>query len=518
MRPSSTDQTALIVRVRDEPVTDPRTGPAVWTPSADDQPAVAEPLTNPRLTVLAGLIPVLAALGAGLWKLATPGLSEDELATWGMVSVDWPHFVAVVRNVDATIAPYYVLMRGWTGLLGTTDAMLRLPSVLFAAGAAGFVAAIGIRLAGRRVGLAAGLLFAAIPAVSRYAQDARPYALVVLAAAMATYVLIKLLDRPRPGTYLAYAGCLILLGLAHVIALLILVAHGLAVLSVRRSGRALAAWAGISLVVVLPAGPLLWWGARQSGTQISWIPPITWRRLGETPELLFGSSVIAGAVLALALAAMSLRPPVRVVTWWAVAPVATLALASQVTPLWVPRYLLFVLPAWALLASFTLRRLTVLRGLAAVLGVAALSVPSQFAVRDVGGHDIASRDVVMVIRSNELPGDAVLFGPTAGGDQRTSRDAFMRYLTPAQRPADKLMVRPPRTGGALGAQECPDAEIPSCFGHPDRAWVVRRGKLPDPLVAIGPAKEQLLHQNFIPSRVWPLKGFTVALYTRKPAA
>jgi mannosyltransferase len=513
MRPSSTDQTALILRVPAEPAD----ASAGWTPSSDDEPQAPEPLNNTRLTLLAWVLPFVAAFGLGLWKLATPGLSEDELATWGMVTVDWPHFVDIVRNVDATIAPYYLLLRGWAAVFGTTDIALRLPSVLFGAGAAGFVAAIGIRLAGRRVGLAAGLLLAVLPAFSRYAQDARPYALAMLAASMATYMLLRMVDRPRVGAYVAYASSLILLGLAHVVALLILVAHGFAVWQIRRSWRALFAWAAVALVVVLPAGPLLWLGAQQSGGQISWIPPISAARLADTPTQLFGSTIIAGAVIALALAGMSLRPPIRTVTLWAVAPVVALALASKVTPLWVARYMLFVLPAWALLASAALRRLTLLRGLVAVLGIAALSVPNQFDVRDVGGHGLASRDIAMVIRANRLPGDAVVFGPFGNGDQRVGRDALDRYLAPAERPVDKLMVRAPRTRGGLGAQECTDAQIPNCFGKPARVWVVRTGKLSDALQNIGPAKNQLLHQDFVQSETWQLKGLTVALFTRKPA-
>ena len=518
MRPTSTDQTAIIIRVPVQPEPPGATGPESWTPTADDLPAEPEPLTNPRLTVLAWLVPVLVAGGIGSWHLGTPGLSEDELATWGMVSIGWDDFRSVLANVDATVAPYYALLRLWVALFGDADWLLRLPSVLFAAGAAGLIAAIGIRLGGRRAGLTAGLLFALLPGVSRYAQEARPYALVMLAAAGSTYVLLRLLDSPRWPGYLGYTATVLLLGLAHVVALLLLLAHGLLVARDRRSWRAVLAWLGAVLIGVTPVLPLLLVGRVQSGNQIGWIPPLTWARLAETPERLFGAALIAGAVMALALTAMSLRPPVQVATLWAVVPTAGLAGAALVTPLWVPRYLLFVLPAWALLAALALHRLTVLRGLVTVLGIGLLAVPAHTTIRTGYGHDVASRDIALVIEANRLPGDAVLFGPFADGDQRTSRDAVMRYLTPEERPLDKMMVRPPRTKGSLGAQECPDAEIPSCFGKPDRVWVVRKGTYSNVLMNIGAAKEQLLRQDFVRSETWPLKGFTVSLYTRKPAA
>jgi mannosyltransferase len=331
-------------------------------------------------------------------------------------------------------------------------------------------------------------------------------------------VLLRVLDRSRFVAWLGYALTIMVLGLAHVVALLLLLAHGLLVLRTRGGGRVFAAWLGAALTGVAPVLPVLYLGQSQSGGQIGWIPPLTWERLAETPERLFGAALIAGAMIALALAAMSMRPPVQVLTLWALVPAAGLAAAALVTPLWIPRYLLFVLPAWTLLAALSLRRLTVLRGLVVVLGIGVLTVPAQTTIRTGYGHDAATRDVALVIKANQLPGDTVLFGPFADGDQRLSRDAFMRYLPEGGRPSDKLMVRPPRTGGSLGAQECPDAEIPACFGKPDRVWVVRKGVYGNILENIGAAKEQLLRVDFVQSETWRLKGFTVALYTRKPAA
>lgn len=518
MRPTSTDQTVVILRVPvpAEPVQD--TVPIGWTPSAEDRPAEPEPLTNPRLTMLAWLIPFVVAGGVGWWNLATPGLSQDELATWGMVSISGRNFWSVLSHVDATLGPYYALLRAWVALVGDSDLLLRLPSVLFAAGAAAVISAIGIKLAGRRVGLAAGLIFALLPGVSRYAQDARPYALVMLAASVSTYVMLNLIERPRLRTYAWYSLSVLLLGLAHAVALLLLLAHFLLVARARRGRRALLSWGAAALAGMAPTLPVLYAGHAQSRGQIGWIPPLSWTRLADTPDHLFGATILAGAVVALALTVLSLRPPAQALTLWALVPTAGLAAASLVMPLWVPRYLLFVLPAWTLLAGLALRRLTLLRGLVAVLAIGALAVPAQIAIRTQAGHDYDSRGIAMVIKAHQLPGDTVLFGPFADGDQRTSRDAFMRYLPADHRPLDKLMVQRPRTRGSLGAQECPDAAIPSCFGKPDRVWVIRQESNSNVLQNIGAAKEQLLRQNFVQSEIWPLKGFTIALFTRKPAA
>ena len=60
----------------------------------------------------------------------------------------------------------------------------------------------GLRGAGRQAagrspaGLAAGLVFALVPSVSRFAQEIRFYALAVLIATLATLLLLRALDRP----------------------------------------------------------------------------------------------------------------------------------------------------------------------------------------------------------------------------------------------------------------------------------------------------------------------------------
>ncbi len=516
MRLTSTDPTALIVRVPAQPEPAEGTGPLAWKPSAEDQPPAPEPLEAPGLTVLAWVIPMVVAAGLGAWALATPGLGEEELSAWGMVTADWAEFRALLAHVDAGLGPYYVLLRLWTQVAGDGDLALRVPSVVFTAGAAALTAAIGIRLGGRRVGLVAGLLFALLPMSSRYAQEAAPWALSILAAALASLVLLRLIERPGFAGHVGYALTIALLGLAQSVGLLLLVAHGLTVWLMRRSGKALAAWLTAAVLGAAPAVPLI--HRQQTSGATDWIPPISWARFAEAPPLLFGLAIIAGAVMALALAAMSMREPVLAVTAWAVAPAAALALVSLLTPLWVPRYLLFTVPAWVLLASLALRRLTLLRGLVAVLAIGLLAVPTQLDIRTVGGHTVATRDIADVLRVNSAPGDVIVFGPFANGDQRISRDAVLRYVEERVRPADKLMAQPPRTGGRLSAQECPDVEIPACFGRPERVWVVRKGKFTDVLQDIGPAKEQLLKRTYVAQKTWPLKGFTMALYVRKPTA
>jgi mannosyltransferase len=483
---------------------------------ASDVPEPPEPLDVPWLRVTAWLFPASLTAALGLLGVTVPGMWEDELATWGMVTVSWREFWPVLGNIDAALGPYYLLMRVWAEVFGYSDLSLRLPSVLAMTGAAGVLAALGVRLGGLRVGVAAGTLFAVLPTTSRYAQEARPYAVTVFAAVLATLLLLRLVDKPTFGRHLAYIAAVVLLGLSHVVALLVLAGHAVIIWKLRRGNRTVVAWAIAAAAALLPVLPLLYLGQRQTGTQIGWIPPLSPQRLGETPPALFGTALMAGAVIAMALLAMSMRGPVLVATAWAVVPVLGLMAASLVTPLWVPRYLLFVVPAWTLLGSVTLRTATITRGLGAVLLMGLLAVPAQLEVRTPVGHQQGTKDIAAVLKTNSQPGDVIVYGAFANGDQRVSRDAVNRYVPRTWRPADPLIKVPPRTGGQLGGQECTDREVPSCLGKPQRVWLVRKGAMDNPVVGSGPAKEVLLKANYTVTRTWRVKGFTIGLLTRVP--
>jgi hypothetical protein len=68
-------------------------------------------------------------------------------------------------------------------------------------------------------------LIALVPSVSRFAQEARFYAFAVLAATLATLLLLRALDRPSAPRWLAYTASLALLGYVDVVALSVLAGH-----------------------------------------------------------------------------------------------------------------------------------------------------------------------------------------------------------------------------------------------------------------------------------------------------
>src|SRR5690349_11885958 len=76
------------------------------------------------------LWPALLVAAAGLWRLTTPSLWADELATWGAVRLGWADLLRLSGHVDVVVTPYYAVEKVWTALAGTSPFALRLPSVL----------------------------------------------------------------------------------------------------------------------------------------------------------------------------------------------------------------------------------------------------------------------------------------------------------------------------------------------------------------------------------------------------
>src|SRR5258705_7910239 len=266
---------------------------------------VATPATDGlRWPFASWLVPGLLMGAFSVVGAGAPGLWMDELTTWNMATSSWRADWSIVRWVDASTAPYNLLMRAWAGFFGTSDLALRAPSMLAMTIAAALVGALGARLLASRTGLFAGVIFALLPTSTRYAQEAQPYALTLLAAVLATFFLVLTIDRPTVWRFAAYGASVALVGLFHVVALLLLAGHGWAVFAFRRNmaGR----WLVTSCVGLLPAAGLLWLGGGHVA-QFTRIPEISLQALTATPKELFGAAAPGVVLLALVPFSLPLR-------------------------------------------------------------------------------------------------------------------------------------------------------------------------------------------------------------------
>ncbi|MEU3572373.1 glycosyltransferase family 39 protein [Kitasatospora sp. NPDC036755] len=492
--------------------------------------------------------PVVVMLAVGGYRLGTPDLWRDEMATWTVATRSLDDMLRLLQHVDASNGAYYLLMHGWTAVFGDSTVSLRIPSVLAMAGAAAFVSLTARKLFDNRVAaVTAGLLLAVPPEISRYAQEARSYALVTCAIAAASYFLLRALERPAWRRWAPYCVAMALAGAGHLVSFST-VAGQVALLALHlwrtrpeADRRLLWQYPLAVVVAALPVLPVVLLGSRQSDRQLGWIPTPSMRGLAYFGERLFGSDLVFYSFVPLALLALAL-PGRRLRAWQALLlaelPVVSVWLVSRLTDTsyFLGRYLLFTVPAWAVLAgggagavygavaALARRRgrapravvataglLTV--GLLAVPAVAAL--PKQSTVRYVGSHNgseepfkAAAREIAAGYRS----GDG-LAAPLGDQSWAMAWPGVSYYLPADVAPFPVFVAQSADDAEELWPTPC--AQPVDCLGGVPRIWLLVLGDTQDPLGAMpGDQAEALRAQYGDPDRVTPLGGLTLALLDR----
>ncbi|GGN55375.1 membrane protein [Streptomyces albiflavescens] len=454
------------------------------------------------------------------YGMADSLLGRDELVTWDMVNRSTGQILATLQNVDAVHGTYYLLMHLWVGLFGDSVISLRLPTVLAVAGAASVVSLIGDRLFGYRAGILAGILLAIVPAVSRYGQEARSYALVIFMVALATLLLLRALDNPRsPWRWVAYSLTLAVVGLLHLIALSVVVAHACVLAAHARQTRSL--WWKSALALLVAAGcvtPVVLLGRSQAQRQLYWVPePDAWALFSMLRDV-FASALGAGALIALALMARSPRKaPLFLCGIWALLPPVLVWLASHGEVSYFRNvYVLFTLPAWALLAGAGLaaaasRSPKATAALVATLAV--LALPDQKQMRGPFEHDApvpldyaAAADV---IKQRYQPGDAVVYDRA----NTWKLDGGVQYYLPRDlKLRDVFLAKTPTEINELYAVEC--SAPMRCLKGEQRIWLLTQGA-DFPFMAINPVQASALQSQYKVSTSQSVTGMTVSLLVRR---
>ena len=120
--------------------------------------------------------------------IQAPSPWTDEGATFTALWRTWHQLLVLLAGPDAPLVPYYVMAKGWVAVVHgvwqsvPTLAALRLLSAVAASGTVVALYAIVARNAGRFAGVLSGLFLISIPGFSRFAQEARGYTLLALAA------------------------------------------------------------------------------------------------------------------------------------------------------------------------------------------------------------------------------------------------------------------------------------------------------------------------------------------------
>jgi mannosyltransferase len=499
-------------------------------------PATEQALASPRpgRTLIAGPVIPLAVmaitLAVMLWGVSARPYWGDEADTVSAVSRSVPQLIRLLGHVDAVHGLYYLLLWPVVRVAGTSEFATRLPSAVAMAAAAAGVTVIARRLVSRRAGLCAGLIFAVLPTVSLQGHDARPYAMVTAAAVLASYLLVRAAQDPRPRWFAAYGLSVALVGYTQLFGLLLVPAHAVTLIGLSRRHRAArngrraltCRW----LVTIAAAGvamaPVAILGWAQRGA-ISWIPRPGWHDLDDVANLMAAGSVASVVMIGLLSVLGGTRgdslmtwPPApardaaraaaadRSLTWlavpWLILPPLLLLAVSEIKPVYNGRYVTYCLPAVALLAGTGLAALRWPMRAAAVALVLALAVPAQLGLRVPGN---GMRAAAQFLSAHERPGDAIIYPEPSIPPWDLAYPEGFAHLR------DISLGQTAATSGRLYASTVPLPVLERRERDVRRIWAVQMQPHDNPATYLAPGFH-LAHQ-------WKLDGYLkVWLYTAGP--
>jgi len=486
--------------------------------------------------------PVAAAAAVmawfGLWGLARQSaMGNDEAASRWAASLSLALLAHLLRHVDAVHGLYYLLLHGWMAV-GTSPAVLRVPSVIAMVAAAALMVILARRLtgpgpAGQLAGLFAGLVVALSPVISYYAQTARSYALVYACVIGQCLVLLSALQAEQAGAargriagrWLCYGALVTVAACLNEMALLVLAAHAVTV-GLARCGRAARHWAVTSAVSVALVSPLVWFSATQQNA-VSWIPRPGAHDVWILYHDYFGAT-LAGAVLVTACAAAALVPSVRLrrtvpgrpprgrgarryrpggvsvpsmTVPLLLVPAGLLLLESRTgLPLYQDRYVLYGQAGAALLAGAGAARagqwlaaaarrpeLIVVPGTVLCLCALLLQFPAQKHARLPASREFNFGGPSFYLAAHSRPGDAVLFMNSF------YRKAELAYPAAFRGTSDIALAVPPAAAASFEGTDKPLSEILPLMLARKRIWVIGRlPSLPSLLLPPGPERAESL--------------------------
>lgn len=387
-------------------------------------PANSTPMPAPPSP--ACLILVLLTIGGAWLRLSHLGAKSlwlDEGATVALARASWQHFAWVWWHGEANLQTiYFLLMRGWIRL-GSSEAFLRLPSALFGIASIPLMYLVGRKFMGVMPSLVAAALLGLSPSAVYYSQEARSYSLGILVVLLSTYFFVRAMEENRAGDWVLWTICGIAAFYSHDFTALVLVAQMVSLLFKappvpwRRAtlcGAIIFAAAVPGLTYVFRATP--------DNLHFIWMPRPSPKEFWHLAMFLGGSGlkiavacILWGAGIAAIIRAR--REGKAELAWrgillllWAVIPAVLLALVSLREPIFLQRYVIFSLPATALLAGMGAALLNKWRiGLVLAIVLCAAAVPTI--VRNYSKPREDWRGATGLVLRSAAPGDAVAFFP-----------------------------------------------------------------------------------------------------------
>jgi mannosyltransferase len=450
---------------------------------ADPSPGLRAAPGRVGLIVLGALVALAALLR--FYAIDRGSVWMDEAVSIDFARMPLDDFLRAVRDDEANMSFYHLLLRLFL-LFGESALVVRSLSALCGVASVVLVYALGRRLFDERVGLVAAALLSANVFHIWFSQEARGNALVVLLVCVSTYFFLAIVERPDElAPWIGYVASSVLAGYAHVFAVFVIASQWLSLGPRRLRETGLGRTAGALIAIVALLAPLAVFLLGQDRGQVAWIPPTGVVMVLLTVDALAGFNLVLLALLLGGLA-WTLKDLVkdddealarRLLGVSLVFPIAAVALASLVKPLFFFRYFAVLLPAATILvarvlcprhASSNVRRAVLA---AAVLALAFNVVLNGGYYRTMDNWEGDWRSATRFVLDHSRPGDAILFHAADGVH---AYSYYLRHANAEPRSRPTIIFPPPGGAGALeGTRLVPTREAleKAGAGHA-RLWVV----------------------------------------------
>jgi mannosyltransferase len=267
----------------------------------------------------------VASLALRLWRIDFQSFWLDEAHTAFYINGQTPGVIFERFTRPGENGPvYYLLLLPWRELFGGGEASLRGFSVVAATLAVPVTWLAFRRLSAPREALLTTALVATAPYLTWYAQEAKMYALALLAGVTSLWLFVEALHHGGAWRWVAYGVAALVSIYVHFFALLSIGAHALAaaVMAWPDRRRLGAAWLTVGLVLT----PILAWQAIAIGRDVA----------GSGATMSSGEMTLATRVGVLAYAyAMNVTPAPLPVVVFASVSAAMLGTMQAVGPAWV---------------------------------------------------------------------------------------------------------------------------------------------------------------------------------------
>ncbi len=210
--------------------------------------------TNSSKNTLLGYVFVLGvgtlAVALRIPELSSKGLWLDEAYSVVVARLPFTEMLATLWG-DATPPAYYVLLKAWMWLFGSSEAAVRALSVTFSIAGIALMGLLAFRFFSLRIASIVALMLAFTPMHVYYAQEARMYSLLALLGTALAFCGLDYLARQSRATLILGAAVSLLMLLTHNIAAWFVIGANVAFLVLSRNRLSTLRWITAQALAVL---------------------------------------------------------------------------------------------------------------------------------------------------------------------------------------------------------------------------------------------------------------------------